>query len=72
MLIFRCSDCQEAIVARDDESPGHVFDVLDTHIARCRLAQFTFKGTTDLGRWRADIIRSILQRERLTGKLWLH
>jgi hypothetical protein len=72
MLIFRCSDCQEAIVAADDESPGQVFDVLDRHIAQCRLAQFTFKGTTKVGRQRADIIRSILQRELLTGKLWLH
>jgi hypothetical protein len=72
MLIFRCTDCQEAIVAADDESPGQVFDILETHIVKCRLAQFTFKGTTDVGRQRADIIRSILQRERLTGKLWLH
>jgi len=40
---------QEAIVAADDESPGQVFDVLDTHIAQCRLAQFTFKGTTEVG-----------------------
>jgi hypothetical protein len=72
MLIFRCTDCKETIVAEDDESPGSVFDMLDTHIVNCRLAQFTFKGTTEVGRRRADIIRSILQRERLTDKLWLH
>jgi len=72
MLIFRCSDCEEAIVSADDESPGQVFDVLETHIGKCRLAQFTFKGTTNVGRQRADIIRSILRRERFMGKLLRH
>ena len=71
MLIFRCSDCEETIVSLDEERPGQVFDMLETHIAECRLAQFTFKGTTNVGRQRAHIIRSILQRERFAGKLLL-
>ena len=70
MLIFHCSDCNETINSADDESVKQIFDSVDEHIAKCPLATFTFEGTTDVARQRADNLRSVIKR--LAGKLRPH
>ena len=70
MLIFHCSDCKETINSADDESVKQIFDRLDEHIAKCPLATFTFEGTTDVARQRADNLRSVIKR--LADKLRPH
>jgi hypothetical protein len=70
MLIFHCSDCKETINSADDESVKQIFDRVDEHIAKCPLATFTFEGTTDVARQRADNLRSVIKR--LADKLPPH
>ena len=70
MLIFHCSDCKETINSADDESVKQIFDRLDEHVAKCPRATFTFEGTTDVARQRADNLRSVIKR--LAGKLRPH
>jgi hypothetical protein len=70
MLIFHCSDCKETINSADDESVKGVFDRLDEHIAKCPRATFTFEGTTNVARQRANNLRSVIKR--LAGKLRPH
>ena len=67
---FPLSDCKETINSADDESVKQVFDRLDEHIAKCPLATFTFEGTTDVARQRADNLRSVIKR--LADKLRPH
>ena len=70
MLIFHCSDCNETINSADDESVKQIFDRVDEHIAKCPRATFTFEGTTDVARQRADNLRSVIKR--LADKLRPH
>ena len=72
MLIFYCTDCKETINCPDNEGPDRAFARLDEHIAKYPLATFTFEGTTDFARQTADVIRSIIQHDRLPAKLRLH
>lgn len=66
MLIFHCSDCKETINSADDESVKQVFDRLDEHMAKCPRATFTFEGTTDVARQRADNLRSVIKALRVS------
>jgi hypothetical protein len=68
MICFYCTDCQENINGLDNESAEQILSKLDEHIAKCRLAQFTFEGATDIGRRRAADFRAILRYNR-SGKL---
>ena len=72
MLIFHCTGCKGTIATGDHERPSRVFDKLGEHIADCPLATFTFEGTTDIARERADYIRAILANDRVADKLRLH
>ena len=70
MLIFHCSDCNETINSADDESVKQIFDRIDEHVRKCPSATFTFEGTTDVARQRADNLRSVIKR--LADKLRPH
>jgi hypothetical protein len=72
MLSFYCTDCKETIPCPDSEGPDQVFDRLDKHTEECALATFTFQGTTDLARKRANDLRAIIASGRVTSKLRLH
>ena len=65
MLIFYCTDCLETINATDDERPDQILDRLDKHVTKCRLATFTYEGTTDVARQILDNLRSVLESVHL-------
>jgi hypothetical protein len=69
MLIFRCTGCEEVIIADDDEDPDATCNRLMDHIAKCQLATFDFEATTEAARQTIDVIRSVI-RDKL--KLRLH
>ena len=70
MLIFHCSDCNETINGGDYESADQIFARLEEHVKKCPEATFTFDGTTDVARQRADNLRSV--SKRLADKLRPH
>jgi hypothetical protein len=71
MLIFNCTECKEQIICTDDEGPDQVYDRVGEHIDKCAEATFTFKGTTDVARDRAVLIRSGIKHDHI-GKQRLH
>jgi hypothetical protein len=68
MLIFRCTDCNETISTADDEGAVEIVDKVERHIIKCPLATFTYGGTTDAGRQRADSLRSVIVEAHLAKK----
>jgi len=72
MLIFYCADCKEKIKCPDNDDPDQVFGRLDEHIAKCPLAQFTFEGTSNIARLRADDIRAAIASNTVATRLLLH
>ena len=72
MLVFHCSDCKETINSGDDESADQIFGRLEDHVKKCPDATFTFDGTTDVARQRVGAWRSVIEHERLVGRLRLH
>jgi hypothetical protein len=73
VLIFHCSDCNETINSTDDETTDQIFARLEEHVVtKCLLATFTYEGTTDVARQRVGAWRSVIERERLVGRLRLH
>ena len=71
MLTFCCSDCNETINGGDYESVDQIFARLEEHVKKCSLATFTFDGTTDVARQRVGAWRSVIEHERLVGRLRL-
>jgi hypothetical protein len=72
VLIFHCSDCNETINSAADESTDQIFARLAHVVTKCLPATFTFDGTTDVARQRVGAWRSVIERERLVGRLRLH
>ena len=72
MLIFYCTYCSETITGGDYESPDQILDRVEEHVTKCPLATFTFDGTTDVARQRVGAWRSVIEHERLVGRLRLH
>jgi hypothetical protein len=72
MLTFQCIDCNETINGDDYESADQIFGRLEDHVRKCCQATFTFDGTTDIARQRLGAWRSVLEKERLVGRLRLH
>jgi hypothetical protein len=60
MLIFRCTGCEEVIIADDDEDQDTTCNRLVQHIAKCPLARFKFEATTEAARKTINIIRSVI------------
>jgi hypothetical protein len=72
VLTFCCSDCNETINDGDYESADQIFARLVEHVKKCPEATFTLDGTTDIARQRVDAWRSVIEHERLVGRLGLH
>jgi hypothetical protein len=72
MLIFHCTDCKERISTADDESAVELVDKLDKHMTKCPLATFTYGGTTDGARQKADNLRSVIVEAHLAVKMRPH
>jgi hypothetical protein len=70
MLIFHYSDCGETIDGPDTETEDQILDRLEQHVIKCPLATFSFEGTTDRAKQRANALKSILGDER--GNIRLH
>jgi len=60
MLIFRCTGCEEVIIADDDEDPDVTCNRLVDHIAKCQLATFDFEATIKAARQTIGVIRSFI------------
>jgi hypothetical protein len=72
MLIFHCTDCNERNSA-DDESADEIFARLEKHVLTTYfLATFNYDGTTEVSRQRVGAWRSVIEGERLVGRLRLY
>jgi hypothetical protein len=72
VLTFCCSDCNETINGGDYESADQIFARLEEHVKKCPEATFTFDGTTAVARQRVGAWRSVIEHERLVGRLRPH
>jgi hypothetical protein len=60
MLIFHCTDCKKTISSADDESAIEIVNKIEGHLIICPLATFTYTGTTDTARQKANNLRSLI------------
>jgi hypothetical protein len=72
VLTFCCNDCNQTINGGDYESADQIFARLEEHVRKCPEATFTFDGTTDVALQRVSAWRSVIELERLVGRLRLH
>jgi hypothetical protein len=68
MLIFHCNDCDKTITSDDRERPSEIVDRIESHLTVCPLATFTYAGTTDVARQKANNLRSLIVEAHLTSQ----